>query len=426
MKNTDRSQPVSKSGIPMKRSTNRRLKVTGALPSFILALIVLSWMVVGTDDPEVAISGRFHVPITIPPFGLPTVEATIGDRTGTFLVDTGAETSVIDPRFARETGISGVGVPMVVRAVHSYGIRPVVTLDGELQLEDAVVSGVEWIVINLRKLPFLGELDGVLGRDVLRHGIIVLEGDSRRGSFADPITFLQSTPEGFARFESVAISEDARVALAIQGNTWRTLVDTGFTRGISLRGPTDEFDVLMGEGPPSSYDALGRSRTGSVLLASVARLGGYEIPDMAVEKHTPYSASRRQALMGVDFFRDATVVISLSDKTMWFRFDEDARFDRLSTTAMQAAVYHDGRTVRRSDTFRFVIEEIDPINPLHTEFGVRAGDEIVTVDGVTMIDTSESEYVDPVAVDRLFSLDLESLVARRDGSRLELRSSSAP
>jgi clan AA aspartic protease (TIGR02281 family) len=124
---------------------------------------------VGGLPPAPTVSGQGEVKIT--PVAATTVYAVpvqVKGKSYTFLLDTGASSSIIDQRLAQTMGLRGTPIPSKLLSYSVVGdncdqIRAAVLTLPEMQVDRAKVTGLSGMSIN--RVP--GELAGVLGLDFL-------------------------------------------------------------------------------------------------------------------------------------------------------------------------------------------------------------------------------------------------------------------
>ncbi len=164
--------------------------------------------------------------------GLPTVEARIGDRAGTFLLDTGTDRLLFDP--ARITG--DLSLRPAHGRLHTAADIPAQlqgeTTLAEVRLGDAVFRGVPAGAIDLSTLAAaLGApIDGILGCDLFADCVLVIDGP--RGE----IRLLPARPADLPPQVAAGILRDTVPWLDcfVAGRDVRCLVDTCFQRSVAL------------------------------------------------------------------------------------------------------------------------------------------------------------------------------------------------
>jgi len=208
------------------------------------------------------------------------VPVQIGGKTVSFVVDTGAEASVIDAETAKTLGLTGTGSIEArgngEETVAAQPIpRPQLTLSGlPLPLETMYA-------VPLRALwPREGRaLEGILGHDVLSRFVVEIDYLASRVRLHDPERF--SPP---AAATSLPMTYEGNVpaiqtAFTLPGGRrlqGRMIIDTGNSGGLDLYGPFVEANAIRGA-VGRIVEGAGGMGVGGVSKQDLARIATFEI-----------------------------------------------------------------------------------------------------------------------------------------------------
>lgn len=96
---------------------------------------------------------------------------------GTFLIDTGSDTTMVSEQLMRTLGIRPKGTARVVTSTTNTDGEPCNVYDVALTLLPHVVQPRSWRAIEALARPLLNQgIDGLLGRDLLAHLVLTYDG----------------------------------------------------------------------------------------------------------------------------------------------------------------------------------------------------------------------------------------------------------
>jgi len=348
---------------------------------------------------------------------LHVVDVQVGHVVDRFVVDSGAELSAINSnRFSALTltkrklvwVATTIGIP---RPRWSGYIRQSVSIGGHQ------LPGVRWIKSDFRG-P-LREFAGVLGRDALQQFVLQLEYSSGSTRLITREAFASLSDDLLkSQYTRTSVTADARMRMRIGGTEIPVLLDLGKNFSIELAEPPSSA-VFVGDSILPVADFFGRTSALRVYEVPTVEVGRFEHNRVSIEVPERLTWWRRpkHAIVGVAFLRTADWYIDLTGGELWYRPSATARYDRFSGTAIEI----EGRMSEESDA-RLVVTKIPSRSPLYWEFGVRDGDEIVTVNGsepFTIDSTGATGNSTPEFM-KLLWLDFETVTIRRDGEIIEI------
>ena len=194
----------------------------------------------------------------------------LGDRKSWFVLDTGAEATVVDAELARSLGITGTGSIAATgngeNTVTAQAItKPALSVAGVRMPLETMYS------IPLRALwPREGRaMEGILGHDVLSHFVVEIDYAASRVRLHDPERF--TAPAGAASLPmtyegnvpAIRVAFDLPGGRSIEG---RMIVDTGNSGGSISTVPTSKRTVFVRQS-----DARSKARVAWAWAASQNR-----------------------------------------------------------------------------------------------------------------------------------------------------------
>jgi predicted aspartyl protease len=371
-------------------------------------------------DEKPVSTAMIRATVTVGPSGLPLVHARIGDYDGTFVVDTGAASSVIDTALARRIGVAERRPLTWVRAQGAIRPRRMYRLTQELYLDGVPIPDIRWVPNDFASIEVWGGYDGILGRDVLHHLVLVLEGPTGEGLLLDRASFASASAELTDGLTRVPLSPDARVDVGVDGRDYRFLADTGATGAVVVYRYAQNM-LVLGRSAFYTSNLFGRSRSGMVAIVPEVTIGPVQLQEVAVVRNRDLLPFRRRdGLLTMEMFLTGTFLFDIAGGNLWFAFAPDAEFDRFRNAVFSSALYYSGRTAESSERFRFVVTDVHPQNPLSFEVGVEPDDEVVTVDDTPIVDTEVDGFLDMAAVHRLVVGEFDALQIVRDGVEMNL------
>ncbi|MBK6316985.1 MAG: clan AA aspartic protease [Blastocatellia bacterium] len=213
-----------------------------------------------------------------------------GSRPLWFLLDTGAEMSVVDSTVAASVGLTSVG-SATARGSGEGTMKAGFAQGVTLAVGRAVAKGQTVVTLPLDALePIDGRsIDGILGHDFIASFVVTIDYSQRRVSFRDP-----------ARFDSATIPAGERVPIEIVGGIPRIhgtvvlpgaetidgvfTVDTGSRTALSLNTPFVRENALVNRIAESSLDAPYGFGIGGATKTRVGRIDAFRIGVVKFEK----------------------------------------------------------------------------------------------------------------------------------------------
>jgi len=302
-----------------------------------------------------------------------TIKVTVNDRSGAFLVDTGADWSFIDSGFARELGLRGHGTADVRRNYTSESWS--VVSAGQLELWGRQFRNVPLIEADLNAMSrAMGEtIRGVLGTDLLR-------------SFHVRLMYSSSS------IAEAPGLQDAGGLIRLKKT------DGGYF--IPVRIGTHEFDLLVDTGANSTvvadwvWSSLPESRAQAAVIrgvlaadnphetaygcASAIELGGLMLQNqpLRVTSRTSQGNFSHQAfagILGADVLQRFVVTFDLEDSAIYLKPDANYRPDPYAFSSI-------GIQFARTPEGAFSVASTWSPSPA-AESGIQTGDLIVLVNG---------------------------------------------
>ena len=345
---------------------------------------------------------RVHIPVSVN-----------GAAPATFILDTGAAGSAIDPKYAESLGIKarssgtarGAGGSVKVGLARDVEIS-FAGLRAELERSPMTPLGA----ISLR----IGQpVHGVLGYDVMRKYVTEIDYAHERVTF-HPLSF-ELPAEAVRvpiRFEGRLPLIDARLVLP-DGRELRPrlLVDTGAGSGLILtRAYVAKNDIEL----EKTLDVSGGMGVGGETSVRIGRISSLQLagvtldnPIAALSRDTRgvFAASEFDGLIGGPILRRFTLYVDYPRKEFAF----------LPNAALKEPFEADASGLglsSRDDSFEaVVIREVLPHSPA-AEIGLRPGDELLAIDGKPVVPAQMDEIRETFRRrERTFTLRI-----RRDGA----------
>jgi hypothetical protein len=310
-----------------------------------------------------------------------------GSRPLWFLLDTGAEMSVVDSTVAASVGLTSVG-SATARGSGEGTMKAGFAQGVTLAVGRAVAKGQTVVTLPLDALePIDGRsIDGILGHDFIASFVVTIDYSQRRVSFRDP-----------ARFDSATIPAGERVPIEIVGGIPRIhgtvvlpgaetidgvfTVDTGSRTALSFNTPFVRENALVNRIAESSLDAPYGFGIGGATKTRVGRIDAFRIGVVKFEKPVigfsfgekgVDASSSIAGNIGGELMRRFRVTFDYGRKVMVlepnaalvepFRYDAFGALLSLDGEAFLVRRVVEGSAARRA--------------------GVREGDRIVGMDGV--------------------------------------------
>ncbi len=219
------------------------------------------------------------------------LQATVnGSKPLWFLLDTGAEMSVVDSAVAASVGLTSVG-SATARGSGEGTMKAGFAQGVTLGVGRAVASGQTVVTLPLDALePIDGRsIDGILGHDFIASFVVTIDYASRRVSFRDP-----------ARFDTATMSSGERVPIEIEGGIPRIkgtvvlpgavtidgvfTVDSGSRTALSFNTPFVRANAAVSRIAEASLDAPYGFGIGGATKTRVGRIDAFRIGSVEFEK----------------------------------------------------------------------------------------------------------------------------------------------
>lgn len=208
------------------------------------------------------------------------VPAQVGGKPASFVIDTGAEATVIDAGHAAAIGLTGMGrIEATGNGESTVAAQPIAK--PEVTLAGLRMPIETMYAIPLRPLwPREGRaMEGVLGHDALSHFVVEIDYAASRLRLHDPEHFVP--PAGAA---SLPMTYEGnipaiRVAFELPGGRrieGRMIVDTGNSGGIDLYGPFVEANGIRASAG-RTVEGAGGMGVGGVSKQDLARLAAFHV-----------------------------------------------------------------------------------------------------------------------------------------------------
>ncbi len=372
-----------------------------------LALLLLVACASGTTQPATTtadiVGTRVHIPVSVN-----------GAAPATFILDTGAVKSPVDPKYAETLGIKSRGSVTAQGAGGSVKVGLASDLRMSFAGLNAKVEKSPMTPLGAISLRIGQPVHGVLGYDVMRKYVTEIDYANERVTFHPP----SFRPPAEAvrlpiRFDGHLPLVDARITLPDGRELHpRLLIDTGAGNGLILTRayvakskieiePTLEITGGLGVGG-ETRTRLGR--IGSLQLAGFT----FDNPLASMSRDTRgvLASSDFDGLIGGPILRRFTLYVDYPRKE--FAFLPNAAFH----TPIEADGSGLGLASRDHKFDTVVIREVLSNTPA-SEADLRVGDEVVAVDGKAAVPKDLDEIREAFREHgRSFSLTI-----RRDGSQ---------
>lgn len=219
------------------------------------------------------------------------LRATInGSKPLWFLLDTGAEMSVVDSTVAAAAGLTSTG-SATARGSGEGTMKAGFAQGVTLAVGRAVATGQTVVTLPLDALePIDGRtIDGILGHDFIAEFVVTIDYAQRRVSFRDP-----------SRYDTASIRGGERVPIEIEGGIPRIrgtvdvpgapavdglfTIDTGSRTALSFNSPFVQENAAVKRLADASLDAPYGFGIGGATKTRVGRIDAFRIGDVRFER----------------------------------------------------------------------------------------------------------------------------------------------
>jgi hypothetical protein len=304
------------------------------------------------------------------------IPATVNGRKVEVLLDSGADTTVLDKSFAKSIGrdMVGSGVAVGSGGEQESGYAKDVTISiGSMTLKAPTVAVIDLAeVANRIAIP----LPVILGKDVFLQSIVDIDPSGPTIAFHDPATF--TPPQGATLVPLEPLGSLRVVPVSVEGlPDAPMLFDLGNGGYMSLSPAYwQKHDLLKGR-PSStrSSGAIGGEQINRVATLKTIRFAGITLRDVPAEFSTPNvetDSDREAGNVGMPLLRRFRMMIDFPNNRIFViplpgKIDEPFPRDRAGLRAVQ-------------DGNKLVVRHVSEGSPAAAA-GWQEGDAIVAVDG---------------------------------------------
>jgi predicted aspartyl protease len=312
-----------------------------------------------------------------------TIPVEINNIAGTFLVDTGADRTVIDSEFAQRLGLKPSGIVSVER---NYSTERSITVAAhEVRIGPKRWSGIQLVMLDLSMLSRIQgtAISGVLGTDLLANMIVRLSYSSGTAQVTTDIgdgksvVVLRKLRDRF--FVPVRIGPSNFEMLLDSGTDMTALSDSAWRMLPSSWKPNGLVEGIQSTGSPSgSLIAcvptlqLGNEGLGDIVLRD------YPLRVMMVPQSGSFSDTAFAGLLGADVLERFEVTLDLEHASMYLKRDPRFRPDPYEFVTVGIQFLRSGRDA-------FSVEAVWKPSPARAA-GVLVGDRILSVNGHSSAD----------------------------------------
>ncbi|HEX7832042.1 MAG TPA: aspartyl protease family protein [Thermoanaerobaculia bacterium] len=310
----------------------------------------------------------------------------IAGKTVSFVVDTGAEASVIDAGTAKSLGLTGTG------SIEARGNGEQTVSAQPIPKPQLTVAGLTLPLETMYAVPLRAlwpregrALEGILGHDVLSRFVVEVDYAASRVRLHDPERF---TPPSGAT--TLPMTYDGNIpaiqtAFTLPGGRrveGRMIIDTGNSGGLDLYGPFVEANKIRAD-LARTVEGAGGMGVGGVSKQDLARIATFEAgpfklndPIVTLARDTKGSAAHPELAgnLGTRVLRRFTLFVDYPhDRVL---LTPNASFDKPFESDMSGLAL-----IAEGDTFdRTVVRRVLP-DTAAASAGLKEGDEIITIDG---------------------------------------------
>jgi predicted aspartyl protease len=255
------------------------------------------WLRFSADEPRIVI-----------------VAATVNGAPVRALLDSGAQSSVIDRALAERLGLSSSPIAPVL----AYGVSggPQIGRSTSMDLEAGALrlEGLRAAVLDLDAIASASgrPFDLILGQDMLRTVIADVDFPLGRLAFHDPSR--HTIPEGALATPARTDGRELLVPITIESRPLEVVLDTGASGALALSPQSAELAGLLdgrpvGAGASITFGGVSQNR---VVTADTLAFAGVEHTDVRVHIYTPGQGARiPPGLLGVEVLEGFRTIIDL-------------------------------------------------------------------------------------------------------------------
>jgi len=304
------------------------------------------------------------------------VEARINGTPAVLLIDTGAESSLLDQEFAQRLGLRPVEVANIQRPDSAGQTELVLVTD--LDIQSAHSSSIKMMTDDLAASSnALGvHIDGVLGNDILRNFAVILDYSAGSVTFGPISAIHHGSPIRLHRIGNryfVHLSSDGvpLTFLLDTGTNFSALSSSGWSRMNHNKKAWPTIDGVR---------SSGTSAASRLVCIDQMNIGHASYENLPMRIQPPTSAGifanpDVSGLLGSDFLRRFVVSLDLANDHLYLSPDPNfkADQDRFSTIGIQFAKNPSG--------FFTVMAVWSPTPASEANFNI--GDQIFSVNGIS-------------------------------------------
>ena len=301
-----------------------------------------------------------------------------------FILDTGADSTVIDTQLAKALGLKARGREV---STGSAGTATALIFKGnslKLPNVEAVNLTISGLPIDFISAPLGRKISGVLGNDILKKLVVEVDYESQVVNLYEPESYQYS---GLGEVIPLTLEGDlpfvrARIALAgrpVIGGKFE--LDSGSTGAITFNTPYVNRNRLLGSISKKSQSRVGgvggtaRAFSGRVKTLS---LGSFQLENLVARfsraSRGDDASARYDGLIGGEILRRFKVAFDLSHRRMIL--EPNAHFSELFEVDMSGL----DMATEGKDFSVVVVNEVEKGSPA-AEAGIQEEDVITAIDG---------------------------------------------
>jgi PDZ domain/Aspartyl protease len=323
-----------------------------------------------------------------PSHSLPTLSAVVNGRTGSFLIDTGTEHSMVDRAFSKELGLPSTGVVEVQQNYSSEELNAVTA--EHFHVGDREYSNVSLLEFDLTSMSAAQGVRfvGILGTDFLESMYVVLSyssGSARAvanlDGAGDPLRLRKSRNVFFV---PVLIGQSV-IELLLDSGTNSTAIAAVTWQALSiLRKPNWIVEGIR---------SAGSSVTSDLSCAPQFRFGRMTLSNQVVRVIPPtragsFANGSFSGLLGTDILEHFEVTLDLAHSIIYLLPNLAYRLDPNSFVTIGIQFF-------KTDTNNVEVAAVWKHSPAE-EAGILVGDQIVSVNGNRSEELTLQEFTNQI------------------------------